>query len=70
MGCVLCNMLGCEEFLQGEEPSLKNLFYCKTERERKGVEDELAYDIASCHPDLMRKINRYHKKLKQLKGDK
>lgn len=65
MGCVLCNITSCEEFPQGKDPPIKNPFYCKTQREREELLKELAYDIASIHPELVRRINRYYRKVKK-----
>jgi len=59
MGCVLCNITSCEEFLQGGNPPIKNPFYSKTNGEREQFLEELAHDIASQHPELVRKINGY-----------
>lgn len=57
MGCVLCNITSCDEFSQGENPSIKNPFYCKTEQERDEFLDELASDIVSRHPEMVERIN-------------
>ena len=58
MGCILCNIITCEEFKQG----IKNPFYCKFKKERDRFSEELAYDIAINHPKIVRKINEYAKK--------
>ena len=63
MGCVLCNITSCEEFVQGANPPVKNPFYSKTEEEKDRFLEELAYDIASRHPELVRKINEHARKL-------
>lgn len=65
MGCILCSITSCEEFIQGDRPSEHNIFYCKTKKEREDFLEELAYDIAATHPEMVRKINRYVKKLRK-----
>ena len=65
MGCLLCNITSCEEFVQGPKRPIQNPFYRKSEEELDQFLDELAYDIASRHPELVEKINSYAKKLKE-----
>lgn len=60
MGCILCNITSCEEFVQGPEPAIKNPFFLS---EKEKFLEELAYDIASKHPEMVEKINEYAVKL-------
>lgn len=59
MGCVMCNITNCEEFVQGPKPAIKNPFYCKTEGDLRQFLEDLAHDIASQHPEMVNKINGY-----------
>jgi len=68
MGCVLCNITSCEEAVQGLGPSQKNPFYSKTKRGKEEFLKELAQDIATHHPEIVRKINRYAQRLSNLKS--
>jgi hypothetical protein len=68
MGCLLCNITACKEFEQGDAPPIVNPFYCKTRKRTREFLDELAYDIASKHPEMVRRINRYVRRLWKLKG--
>ena len=63
MGCVLCNITSCEHLGTEAKPE-PNPFFCRTKQERKEFLDELAYDIASRHLGLVKKINQYVEKLK------
>ena len=59
MGCVLCNITNVKEAQQGKEKALVNPFYCPTEEEKKQFLDELAYDIAVRHPEMVKQINEF-----------
>lgn len=66
MGCALCNITRCKEFDgEGHGEKVPNPFFCKTIKEEDRFLHELAYDIAAKHPKIMRRINRYFKKLKR-----
>lgn len=53
MGCVLCNITNMD----------KSPFKCETEEDREEFLNELAYDIAARHPEVVKKINDYVAKL-------
>ena len=53
MGCTLCNITDKDS----------NPFKCATETEKSEFLNELAHDIASYHPDIVWKINKYARKL-------
>lgn len=71
MGCVLCNIVYCSEFVRGKYPSVKNPFYCATSEEQEEFLQELAGDIASYHPELAAmiaaasgiKATKYHRSI-------
>ena len=65
MGCLLCNITSCNEFSQGDDPPVINPFHCQTRGRRRVFLDELAYDIAANHPEMVRRINLYVRKLTQ-----
>ncbi len=56
MGCVLCNITNVKEFAG---PPIGNPFFCPTEEEKKQFLDELAYDIAVRHPEMVKQINEF-----------
>lgn len=55
MGCLLCNITNLKT---------TNKFYCKTQEEKKDFRDELAYDIARNHPEMVKLIEKYKKEIK------
>ena len=69
MACILCNITSCRGFAQGGKPVIKNPFFCKTARERKEFLDTLANDIASQHPELLKRILFYKLKKREEQND-
>ena len=57
--CILCNIMTVDEFQQGPDPPKKNIFYCKTKRERNEFIRELCSDIVVYHPEVVKMINLY-----------
>ena len=65
MGCVLCNITNTKYF-DGDDENEQNPFYCETDEEKQEFLEELACDIATRHPSLVKRINEIaHKNARQ-----